>query len=33
MFIVSIKTIKYKIVRYTFVARYKLHDADLRTMS
>jgi hypothetical protein len=32
MFITSIKTKKYNTTRYTFAARYKLHDADLRTM-
>jgi hypothetical protein len=32
MFIVSIRAIKYNITRYTFVARYTLHDVDLRTM-
>jgi hypothetical protein len=29
MFITSNKTLKYKTTRYTFVARYTLHDADL----
>jgi hypothetical protein len=32
MFIISNKTLKYKITRYTFTMRYKSHDADLRTV-
>jgi hypothetical protein len=30
---ISIKTIKYNIIRNTFVARYKSHDANLRIIA